>query len=268
MNKKIDLTVVSALILLVVGGFAFIQWLLPYLILKSFYLFLLLTMLPIAYMWYRTPKPWKKILLGSVLLGIILAAPTELIQLHNASWLVDSLVFPWLFLGILPIDNVIGGYFFMTLLTLTFYEHFFGKEREQNTIPKRFYTESLAIFTIAVIVFVVYWVNPNIFSITYGYAVIGSIATLITVFGLRKHTNLIYPIAKISFFFFFVWFSTELSALYTNGWSFNGQYIGWVEVLGLGFPFEELIFWMFLYAPFLVVVYEHIMRNEKQSRIT
>lgn len=263
MNKKVDLIIISTVILLVTGGFAFIQWLSPDFVLKAFYLFLLITIFPVVYMGFRAPKPWKKILFGSVLLGVVLAAPTELIQLHNASWLVDSLVFHWLFLGILPIDNVIGGYFFMTLLTLTFYEHFFGKKDDQNIIPKRFYKESLIIFAVAIIIFIAYWVNPNIFSIPYGYAIIGSIAALVTIFSLSRHTDLIYPAIKISFFFFFVWFATELSALYTNGWSFNGQYLGWVEVLGLGFPFEELVFWMCWYAPFLIVAYEHIMRNKK-----
>jgi len=65
------------------------------------------------------------------------------------------------------------------------------------------------------------------------------------------------------FFFFFVWFLAEIVVLKTAGWTFPGQYIGMVTILGVTFPLEELFFWMLWYSVTIISYYEFFLDDQK-----
>jgi hypothetical protein len=46
-------------------------------------------------------------------------------------------------------------------------------------------------------------------------------------------------------------------------WSFTGDYIGWIHMLGVSFPIEEMIFWIFLSSAVGATYYEGIFDNDK-----
>lgn len=68
---------------------------------------------------------------------------------------------------------------------------------------------------------------------------------------------------KTGAFFFMVFLIYELTAIKLGQWHFQGQYIGWVELMGLRFPFEELLFWMGLSGFVVLSLYEGFVDNDK-----
>jgi len=55
----------------------------------------------------------------------------------------------------------------------------------------------------------------------------------------------------------------ELTAVKLEQWHFPGQYIGWIDLFGLKFPFEELLFWMGLSSFVVLSIYEGFIDNDK-----
>jgi hypothetical protein len=249
MTKQIDLLVFSLLFLLS-------SWIWLFFKLKPLFGFLLITVVPITYLGLRELKPWRRILFASFVLGAILGAVFDLIQSFNNSWVVN-LVIPWKIFNVLPIDNILG-YILMTLLTLIFYIHFF-LPNQSSDIPKRFYILMCWVIGVATIVFVTFLLKPSSFLIRYPYLFGGLVAVTVPVSYLVRHPKSLNNILRIGAYFFFVWFLTEIIALKTDGWGFAGEFVGWISVFGVSFPFEELFFWMFWYAPFLVAAYGFLM---------
>ena len=220
---------------------------------------ILLTVLPLLYLAWRESLPWKKILFASLTLGLLLGAFFDLIQSFNAAWSTDVLVIPWKVFGVLPVDNLLG-YFLMTALTISFYEYFFKTESHGFPIPNRYFKITAVVASITVLVFLLFAFWPQALNIPFAYLLGGLAATLATIYSVYRRPFLLDRCLRMSALFFVIWFVEEIVVLHTAGWSFGGQYIGWVSVFGVSFPFEELFFWMFWYAPFLVVTYEYIMR--------
>ncbi len=252
MRKTADLLIVSLLIIISLGVWVLFS-------LKPLMGFFLFACIPLAYLSLRGALPWKKILFGSIVLGLFLGTFFDLIQSFNRAWIVN-LVIPWKVLGVLPIDNILG-YFFMTLLVLSFYEYFFDP---QTTLAPRFYKASLLILAIVLAVLIVFFVKSEWFILPYSYLIGGIAAALVTIAGLMRHSELLDSVLRMTAYFFIVWFLVELSALRTGGWSFAGQYLGWVQVFGVGFPFEEMFFWMLWYTPFLIIMYSYLMRDKNE----
>lgn len=252
MKNKRDLFAVSLFILV-----SLLVWLA--FDLKPLWGFSLFSLLPVTYFGFRKKLPQKRILYGSVTLGLILGSFFDLIQSFNKAWVVN-LVIPWKIFGVLPIDNILG-YFFMTLLVLTFYEYFFVPA---TVIAQRFYRANILIIIIVLAVFMTFAIRPNWFLLPYSYLIGGMVAALVTIIGLIRHPELLKNTLLAGTYFILVWLFVELTALKTGGWSFQGKYLGWVDISGLRFPFEELFFWMFWYTPYLIVTYEYLMRDKKK----
>jgi hypothetical protein len=252
MKKSTDVIVVSLLLLLSFGAWFMFN-------LKPLFGFILFASLPLLYLHVRKSLPWKKILLSSLTLGLLLGAFFDLFQSFNHAWIVD-LVIPFKILGVLPVDNVLG-YFFMTLLVVSMYEYFF---QPLTVIATRYYRETSVVGAIVLVVFVVFALQPQLFFLPYSYLVGGSVAALLTIIGIVRHRELLDPALRMAAYFLPVWLLCELTALATGGWTFPGQYLGWVEIQGLGFPFEELFFWMLWYTPFLIVAHSHLLRDKRQ----
>lgn len=226
--------------------------------LRPLFGFILFAGLPLIYLRLRQPLPWKKILLSSFTLGLLLGAFFDLIQSCNQAWFVD-LVIPLKIVGVLPVDNVLG-YFLMTLLVVSMYEYFF---QPPTVITTRYYKETSVVGLTILAVFVVFALQPQLFFLPYSYLVGGTVAALLTIIGIVRHRELLDPALRMAAYFLPVWLLCELTALATGGWTFPGQYLGWVEIMGLGFPFEELFFWMLWYTPFLIVAHSHLLRNKQ-----
>jgi len=223
----------------------------------------LFVIVPVFYLGVRSSKPWKVIVAGSVVLGVLLGGFFDFVMTYNKAWSVDRLIVPWNIFGIMPVDDAIG-FFLMTLLVLVFYEHFIsGKpQRSFGSFAKRFYKRAAVIIAADVLLALVFLLDPGLLALPYPYVVGGGAAVLVTIVGTLRHSELLDGLTKTALFFFFVWLLAELVAVYTGGLSYPGtQYMGWISLVLIRFPFEELFFWMLWYAPFVVVAYEFLFRR-------
>lgn len=246
MNKRVDLLVVIILILL-----AFISWI--YFELYPLIGLIALTIPSSFYLIVREKKNYRKLIWSLFIFGGLFGFVFDFIATVYKAWVVEKLVFSYKILGILPIDDIFG-FVVMTLLIITFYEHFVDDERHQeiskNVAPLVFVT---AILTVTVVgSFILnFWI-----SLPYAYFILGCIAIILPIIISVKHFGLFTKFLYVGIFFFFVWLLAEIAAVQTGGWYFPGQYIGNITLIGLTFPFEELFFWMLFYAASVVSYYE------------
>jgi len=247
-SKKIDLVVISLIVgistlILVIFDLKPLIGGIPAMIIPSVYLFL------------REPKNIQKILLGTIIFGGVLGFILDFLAEFNLAWNTARLVFQWKILGVEPIDNILG-YMLMTLFILTFYEHFLDDEKNKK-ISKNLIRALVPLGIITTGIIVIFLVRPEFLQIPYAYLVMGSIAIVLPIGMSLYKTRFFTKFLKIGIYFFFVWFIAELAAVKTGAWIYvGGEYIGWVYLFGLAFPFEELLFWMMFYAVTTVSYYE------------
>ncbi len=227
----------------------------------SLYLFAL----PTLYLFVKRRKPYKELLLGTLLIGSGFGLIFDIIATVSGAWFIpdNQLVFNYRIFGFWPVDEIIW-FFLWALFILAFYEHFYEKDR-RDKLSKRFRYIAVPILISATLVLWVAVVDHSRLAINYAYSLILTPAIIPIWYVFSKRPNLIPKFLKTGAFFFLVFLAHELTALKLGQWQFLGtsQYIGWVELFGLRFPFEELLLWMGL-SPFIVLaIYEGFVDNDK-----
>jgi len=245
-NKKLDFLVFVLLVVIM----ALAWW---YFGLKPLYGFLLYTLIPSVYLSLRKKKNLLKISLAVFTLGTLFGFLFDTIQVINNAWVVD-LVLPWKILGIAPVDNILG-YTLMTLLIVVFYEHFLDDENNKR-LSKRFARFFLILSIVMIIFYILLANSPDLFKISYSYVTLALIAIITPILLILRRPKFITKMLVMSAVFFGVWFLNVIVVLKTGGWAYFGEFVGWVTVFGVTFPFEELFFWMMWYAVTVVAFYE------------
>ncbi len=247
-NKRFDLFITFLLF-----GIATTLWL--FFNLKPLTGGALSVLLPSIYLMAREKKNTLKIFLAVVIFGGLYGFVFDFIQTFNKAWLVERLVIPWKILGVLPVDDIIG-FFLMTLFIVVFYEHFIDDEKNRRISKNLVWALIPSILATIAVVLMFLYVDKKFLTIPYVYLV-GGIAAMIAPIVLSFYKPKLLPkFLLMSAFFFVIFFVAELVTLKTGGWVFLGEYIGKVTVFGLSFPFEELLFWMMIYAATVVSYYE------------
>lgn len=219
--------------------------------------------IPTVYLVIRKKKPIRELLLGSLLIGSGLGLIFNIITSANRAWdeLAEQLVFNYRIFGFMPADEPIW-FFFWSLVILTFYEHFYEKDR-LDSISSRFRYIALPTLLAVVVVIVLAIVNKETLLFNKAYFFMALPGFIPVVYVIKKRPNLILKFIKTGVFFFMLFLIYELTAIKLGQWYFPGEYIGFVELFGLRFPFEELLFWMGL-SPFAVLsIYEGFVDNDK-----
>ena len=252
MNKRLDVII---LVLLMIAGLFYAFATASTFFGKPLVVCVMFMLPPIVYLGLREKKNWKKILVATVLFGAIFAFPFDFIAEYTKSWSVINLVFPWKILGVEPIDNVIA-YILFTALTIVFYQHFIDKEKKKNISKNVKWGFAVGIAILLFFLFA-YFFNHALLSFQYPYFTMGLIAIIPPIVLGFIRPDVFKKMAVISVYFFFLYFAFEYCAVRNNYWIYTGNnYVGWVNVFGATFPFEELFFWMLLYAPALVAYYK------------
>jgi len=247
-GKKIDLIVVILLFLLSSAIALLFKW-------KPLVYSIPALVLPALYLCVREKKNWAKIALAVLVFGLLFGFFFDFIVILNRGWVITGPVFQWQFFGFYPFIDDMLGFAIMTLLIVVFYEHFVDDYRSQR-ISHHIWRAIIPASIATALVLLVYMTNPSYLKVPYVYLVFGSVAIIRPIaLGIRK-PRFLSSFLKVSIFFFFIWLGCELVALANNGWAFPGQYIGTVNIAGLVFPLEELIFWMLLYSGTIVSFYE------------
>jgi hypothetical protein len=200
---------------------------------------------PCVYLTYRNPGIFKKSFAFAFLLSITLSAFIDAFAAVNGSWVVPESLFPFKILGVATVEVYIYGLLWV-LYAVLFYEHFFDKGKKKDKIsPHVKYLIGISVVLVAYAL-IAFFVNTDLLYIPYFYLLCGIVLVIIPlVLFLAKYPKFIPRYAFTAVYFFLVLFLFEIAALYVGQWIFPAQdFIGFVNVFGFSFPFEELIIWM------------------------
>ncbi len=228
-------------------------------LISALYLFVL----PTAYLFLRKKKPLKRVLAGTLLIGGGFGLIFNIIASANNAWneVGSQLVFNYRIFGFLPTDEPIWFILFF-LFVIVFYEHFYEKERSSKLSKKFEYVLIPTIITLAVTIFVAI-IDKTRLIFPYAYFITALPALIPVSYVIKNRPNLIIKFLKTSIFFFMICLIYELLAIKLGQWYFAGQYVGWVELNGIRFPFEELFFWMSLCSFVTLSIYEGYVDDDK-----
>jgi hypothetical protein len=207
-----------------------------------------------VYLGLRSPKPWKKIFVATLLFGFLFGCFFEFIQQSNQSYVIAATVIPKIF-GFLSLDFVIW-HILMAAYVFTFYEHFINKTKDDAVSPR---AKVMIIITLIVLAatIVLHYAHPNALSFKYAYAYFGTVAVIAPFALAYKKPGYIRDLTLIAPFFLAFYFVIEWIGVPRQWWIYpSHHYLGWVSVQSLHFPIEELIFWMLLYPAALVAYYK------------
>lgn len=254
-RKQVDFWVVVAM--LIISAFLGFIFRLKNIPLGALYLGV-----PSLYLFLRAKKNYKKIFWGVLIFGFLFGFVFDFIQILNQVWIVSRLLIPWKLFGIWPIENFFG-YGFMTLFILVFYEHFLDDEKHPRLSKKH---SKIFLFSLAVIALIIfcYTFNPQILKFSHAYLLGGLAAIVFPIIFSIYNPKIIKKFSVLATFFFFVWLLLEIVGIKLNNWAFpGGQFVGYVTLLGISFPVEEVLFWMLWHPATIVAYYEYFIDDQK-----
>ena len=234
------------------------------LISNAFVSIVLFLVVPSIYISIRGKEYWKKSVIfaggGSIPLIIVI----DYISHVTGTWIIPETIFPFKIFNFVTFEVILWA-FFTTYFVVMFYEYFLDKHATKRLWTKKtkyFFIIGLLIFTLFLFF---YFFFPDYLRIPYWYMIFGVIIFLapflIHLFYKQKTTSkFLLPFI----YFFFLNFTWEITALKLGWWSFPGtDFIGWVSIFGVRFPFEELFFWFGVLAISLLSYYEFFDDDEK-----
>jgi hypothetical protein len=78
------------------------------------------------------------------------------------------------------------------------------------------------------------------------------------------HRRLIAKFFYLGAYFFFFTFLHAITAFGSGQYEFLGdQFIGWIVIMGLRFPIEDIVFWVILFSMGIITYYEFFDDDEK-----
>lgn len=211
----------------------------------------------IIYLSFRSPKNWKKIFISTLVLGLLFMFPLDLIAQYTHTWDTLSYLFPYRVAGVkLTMDNLIWSTL-MTMYTITFYLHFFSQKTSSKISSRILPTTIISLIAIVIIPSIII-IDPKFFlNINHPYLVLGTLAIVPTFMFAFRNPVYIPKLLKVGIFFSSFFFIQEIIGMNSHFWNYPGNnYVGWINILGMRFPFEELFFWMMWYSPTLTAYYE------------
>jgi len=223
------------------------------LITKPLYIYsILIVLLPPALVnFYWLHKSRKKVFIFSIVSTFLFAFAAELASRLANSWDVQS-VLPRLF-GLVPLENILFA-FLNFFFILSFYEYFVDKDTTKK-ISKKFKYLIVMFSLFSLIIFSLYFYNPEIASMNYStLALITLIIPSIIMFSFNTH--LIKKSLLPVLFFAIVFFVYEVVSLKIGSWWWPGEYLLPVKLFGKTFPLDDVIIWYFLSTFALIGGYE------------
>ncbi len=206
------------------------------------------------YFGFRTKRAVLRSLTFSLSAGVIFAIVIDLLGSLDNAWYTPT-IFNFRILGA-PIENFIWNILF-TFTILIIYEHFFDKGKHK-LFGKRMSYLFLWLLSQLLVVLLLFIAKPEVLTIPYFYLKAGLFFIFFPLIGfLAFFPKFISPFVKIGSYIFIVALINELVALHLSHWRFPGvNFIGWVELLGYKFPFEEFIFFICLSSIALLCYFE------------
>lgn len=198
-----------------------------------------------------------KVLLISLVATVFFVA-LDIIFYATGQWHVLSTAFNNRLLGIVAWEDI-PYFFFFAYFPIIFWEHFYERQ-----VPERPWTKRMIWLTLVFILFLLVtlaaWAwSPIILQIPYFYLIATVLLIVIPLaLELWSHPRLSLKFVKVGLYFAYVATLYELTGLYLGLWNYpSSQFLGWVEIVGLRFPIEELFAWILLGAAAILSWYEY-----------
>ncbi len=219
--------------------------------------------LPSVYFSYRTPRMVLKTIIFALVLTVFIGPWADYIATVSGAWYVPNSAFPVRLFGVVTFDNLLWLFFFVYSV-LIFYEHFCDKGKKE-LIDKRMKYLIWPLFAVLFVFVLFLKQSPALLNIPYAYVWLGLVTVLLPAsLFLRVFPNFLARYVKVSAYFFILSILFELTALELGQWSFPGTtFIGWVEIMGYRFPFEEFFFWCLLAVTAILSIYEFFDDDRK-----
>lgn len=173
---------------------------------------------------------------------------------QDRSW-VSTTMFDFRVAGVVPIEALIWLFMF-TYLIVAFNQYFFDSE-DHPVVGKRM---PIVFITAGVVLawacLTAVW-NLH-FTVDYFYIKFGLLFLLLPlIIFLMMYPRYRRRLALMVPYFFVIGMMNLLISLHKDHWAYPGEhYIGWMQLGPYGFPVEEFVFWIILYAPFLISQFE------------
>lgn len=254
-SKKVDLV-----ILLLINVFAVVTSFLT----NASFLFstLLFLGLPSLYLCLKEKKYLEKVLLSSISFGLLFAFCFDFIAELNKAWSWNGGLLFGKIAGVVQIDVMV--WFFLWILHIfIFYEHFIDHSKLKSIVSRKGKESFVAGIVLIVLLMTTYSYAPNVLLIPKAYLVLCLISSLPFLLVLIRKSKIVWHTLRVMPYFFLVYLSHEITALHLSQWNFPGDYIGWVHLLGVSFPIEEMFFWIILSSLIGSVYYEVVFDNSK-----
>lgn len=219
--------------------------------------------LPSLWLSIRTPSQIKKTFLFSLILSLPLGIFIDYIATLDGSWFVPITIFPFRLFGVVPIEDLIWGFFLIYNIVI-FYEHFLDKGKHELVDTRMKYL-IWPLIILMLIFFSLLFTKPELLIIPYAYFWLGTFLFILpTITFISFFPRLLSKYVKTASYFFLLAVLFELTGLQLNQWTFPGQnFIGWVELFGHRFPFEEFFFWFVIGAISVLSYYEFFDDDRK-----
>ena len=236
-----------------------------FLTLNNLFAIFLFLGIPSVYLSFKGRKYVRKVFLFALITSVPAMIAIDYIAELNGSWFFyDDTIFPFKIFNVVTIEVVLWA-FLSIFFILMFYEYFVEEHKEQPRFyrARMKYYMSFVIFCFAL--FILFLYGGFSFNIPYFYLFWGIILLLLP-FSIHA---LNYPKTTTKFFFvlayfFYFNFIYEIAALKLNWWGFPGkEFIGWINLFGVSFPIEELLFWMILFVLSILSLFEYFDDDEK-----
>ncbi|MDD5470077.1 MAG: hypothetical protein PHO92_04760 [Candidatus Peribacteraceae bacterium] len=220
--------------------------------------------LPSLWFSLRTPSQVLKTLLFSLLLSLPLGIVIDYIAALDHSWFVPRTIFPLRLFGAIPLEDILWGFFFVYSIVI-FYEHFLDQGKSDALLHRRMKHLAWPVSLLMAVFIAVVFSNPDLLAIPYAYFWIGAVFFLVpSVLFLSFFPRLLSKFSITASYFFLLALLFECTGLQLNQWVFPGDnFIGWVELFGYRFPFEEFFFWFVLGAVSVLSYYEFFDDDRK-----
>lgn len=247
--KKTDITL---LILFPVISVVFSLWF------KTNYLtsILLFFGLPSFWLSFRTPKKIAKTFLFSLFTAVPIGFLLDYVAVINNQWFVPSTIFSFRVMNIVPVEDFIWA-FFLVYVIIIFYEHFLDKGKHELIDRKMKYI-IWPLVVVLIVFFTILSSKPELLVIKYFYLWFGTILLFLpSITFLSFFPRLFSKYIKTTSYIFSLSFLFEMTSVKLGQWVFPANdFIGWIELFGIRFPFEEFFFWFIMTTVAVLSYYE------------
>jgi len=222
--------------------------------------------LPSLYIAVRNSGILRKSLIFGLLLGTIFYVVLDPLAAVNGAWLITSTIFSFKFLGVVTIENYIFALLWV-FLAILFYEHFFDRGREGDTIAPSIRYLIYPFAVLITFIIALFYLKQGWLHIPYFYLVAGTIFAIIPLgLFLYNFPTFLRRFVVVGLYFAILLLLFEVVALRNGQWIFpSTSFLGFVSVFGYKFPIEELFVWIIAATPGLLSYYEFFADDRKLS---